>query len=86
MSKPYKDFEPKWFTERAPQKSYRSIFKWGDPDAFKVPKENLIGKPGEGWTYAKYLLQFERGNPYAPGLRRSLAKTRKIAAQATEIS
>jgi len=47
----------------------------------KVPKENLIGKPGEGWTYAKYLLQFERGNPYAPGLRRSLAKTRKIAAQ-----
>jgi alkyldihydroxyacetonephosphate synthase len=41
MSKPYKDFEPKWFTERAPQKSYRSIFKWGDPDAFKVPKENL---------------------------------------------
>jgi alkylation response protein AidB-like acyl-CoA dehydrogenase len=47
----------------------------------KVPKENLIGKPGEGWTYAKYLLSFERGNPYAPGLRRSLNKTRKIAAQ-----
>ena len=47
----------------------------------KVPKENLIGKPGEGWTYAKYLLSFERGNPYAPGLRRALNKTRKIAAQ-----
>jgi len=47
----------------------------------KVPKENLIGKPGEGWTYAKYLLQFERGNPYGPGLRRSLQKVRKIAAQ-----
>ena len=46
----------------------------------KVPKENLIGKAGEGWTYAKYLLQFERGNAYAPGLRRSLAKTMKIAA------
>jgi alkylation response protein AidB-like acyl-CoA dehydrogenase len=47
----------------------------------KVPKENLIGKPGEGWTYAKYLLQFERGNPYAPGLKRALAKTRRIASQ-----
>ncbi|BCW89834.1 Putative acyl-CoA dehydrogenase FadE17 [Alphaproteobacteria bacterium SO-S41] len=47
----------------------------------KVPKENLIGKPGEGWTYAKYLLQFERGNAYAPGLKRSLQKVRKIAAQ-----
>ena len=32
MSKPYKDFEPKWFVERPPQKSYRSVFKWGDPD------------------------------------------------------
>ncbi len=50
----------------------------------KVPKENLIGKPGEGWTYAKYLLQFERGNAYGPGLRRSLLKARKIAAQERE--
>ena len=41
MSKPYKDFEPKWFVERPPQKSYRSVFKWGDPDFNKVPKENL---------------------------------------------
>ncbi len=47
----------------------------------KVPKENLIGKEGEGWTYAKYLLQFERGNAYAPGLRRGLQKTKKIASQ-----
>ncbi len=49
----------------------------------KVPKENLIGKPGEGWTYAKYLLQFERGNPYGPGMRRALQKVRKIASQET---
>lgn len=41
MSKPYKGFEPKWFTEKAPEKSFRSIFKWGDPEAFKVPKESL---------------------------------------------
>ncbi|HAE93380.1 MAG TPA: pimeloyl-CoA dehydrogenase large subunit, partial [Hyphomonas atlantica] len=33
----------------------------------------------KGWTYAKYLLQFERGNAYAPGLRNMLRKARKIA-------
>ena len=27
----------------------------------------LIGEENKGWTYAKYLLQFERGNAYAPG-------------------
>ena len=41
MSKPYKDFEPKWYLETPPKRSYRSIFKWGDPDFNKVPKENL---------------------------------------------
>ncbi|MFM8375484.1 MAG: acyl-CoA dehydrogenase family protein, partial [Phenylobacterium sp.] len=34
----------------------------------RVPVANRIGEEGQGWTYAKYLLQFERGNPYAPGL------------------
>ena len=47
----------------------------------RVPiKESLIGEENKGWTYAKYLLQFERGNAYAPGLRNALAKTKKIAA------
>ncbi len=41
MSKPYKDFEPKWYLEVPPKRSYRSIFKWGDPAFNKVPKENL---------------------------------------------
>jgi alkyldihydroxyacetonephosphate synthase len=41
MSKPYKDFEPKWFLDKPAAKSYRSIFKWGDPTFNKVPKENL---------------------------------------------
>ena len=41
MSKPYKDFEPKWYYGDIPAKSYRSIFKWGDPHFVKVPKENL---------------------------------------------
>jgi len=50
-------------------------------DDVKVPKENLIGKENEGWTYAKYLLEFERGNAGAPGLRRALGKVKKIAGQ-----
>ena len=46
----------------------------------RVPiQESLIGEENKGWTYAKYLLQFERGNAYAPGLRNALAKTKKIA-------
>ena len=28
----------------------------------KVPVENLVGKENEGWTYAKYLLTYERTN------------------------
>lgn len=39
--KPYKGFEPKWVTKAAGPKSYRSIFRWGDPDFFKLPKESL---------------------------------------------
>ncbi len=27
----------------------------------KVPVDNLVGEEGKGWTYAKYLLEFERG-------------------------
>src|SRR5271155_2957362 len=50
-------------------------------DDVKVPKENLIGKENEGWTYAKYLLEFERGNAGAPGLKRAICKVRKMAAQ-----
>ncbi len=45
-----------------------------------VPIESsLVGEENMGWTYAKYLLQFERGNAYAPGLRNALSKTKKIA-------
>ncbi|TAL36509.1 acyl-CoA dehydrogenase family protein [Phenylobacterium sp.] len=48
-------------------------------DNVRVPVSNRIGKEGEGWTYAKYLLQFERGNAYAPGLSAQMKKVRKIA-------
>ncbi|MDO8288475.1 MAG: acyl-CoA dehydrogenase family protein [Parvibaculum sp.] len=46
----------------------------------KVPKANVVGKVGEGWTVAKYLMQFERGgHAYAPGLTTRLNRIRKMA-------
>ncbi len=45
----------------------------------KVPAENLIGEEGKGWTYAKYLLEFERGNAYSHGLKAGLQNIRDIA-------
>jgi alkylation response protein AidB-like acyl-CoA dehydrogenase len=50
-------------------------------DDVKVSKENLVGTENEGWTYAKYLLEFERGNAGAPGLKRAIGKVRKMASQ-----
>ncbi len=41
MSKPYKDFEPKWITTPAQEGTYRYIMKWGDPAMYKAPKEGL---------------------------------------------
>lgn len=41
MSKKYKGFEPKWIKTPAPDDSYRSIFRWGDPNFVKYPKESL---------------------------------------------
>jgi len=36
----------------------------------RVPKANVVGRIGEGWTVAKYLLEFERGGvAYAPELQ-----------------
>ncbi|WP_448521253.1 FAD-binding oxidoreductase [Pseudothermotoga sp.] len=32
---------PKWVEQVAPEKSYRSIFRWGDPSYFKHPNERL---------------------------------------------
>lgn len=40
-TKPYKGFEPKWIKQAAPADSYRSIFRWGDPEFVKYPKETL---------------------------------------------
>jgi alkylation response protein AidB-like acyl-CoA dehydrogenase len=48
-------------------------------DNVRVPIENRIGEEGKGWTYAKYLLEFERGNAYASGLKYALEKAKRIA-------
>jgi alkylation response protein AidB-like acyl-CoA dehydrogenase len=46
-----------------------------------VPKANVVGRIGDGWTVAKYLLQFERGGSAAPGL---YARLRRVKALAVE--
>lgn len=45
----------------------------------RVPKENLVGEENKGWTYAKYLLEFERGNSYSPTLYRGIEGLKSIA-------
>lgn len=41
MSQAYKDYRPPWIEEKPPERSFRSIFKWGDPAAYKHPNERL---------------------------------------------
>jgi len=41
MAHKYKGFEPNWFHRKIPANSYRSIFKWGEPDKIKAPRESL---------------------------------------------
>ena len=51
-------------------------------DNVRVPKANRIGEENDGWTVAKYLLEFERGGvEYAPALFIQLEKLKAIAAQ-----
>jgi alkylation response protein AidB-like acyl-CoA dehydrogenase len=47
-----------------------------------VPKTNRVGPENEGWTVAKYLLEFERGGAFAAGLKASMRRLRKVAAEA----
>jgi len=49
-------------------------------DDVKVPVENLIGKEGQGWTYAKFLLGHERSGIAAVGRsKRAIARLKSIA-------
>jgi alkylation response protein AidB-like acyl-CoA dehydrogenase len=52
-------------------------------DDVRVPKENLIGELNKGWTYAKYLLGYERTGIARIGLSKQLLKRLKHIA-ATE--
>lgn len=40
--KNYKGFKPEWEVVPPPEKSFRSIAKWGDPQEFKEPNERLF--------------------------------------------
>ncbi|MEQ8746778.1 acyl-CoA dehydrogenase family protein [Pyruvatibacter sp.] len=48
-------------------------------DNVRVPKANRVGEENDGWTVAKYLLEFERGGAYAPGLRVAVEKLKALA-------
>jgi alkylation response protein AidB-like acyl-CoA dehydrogenase len=49
-------------------------------DDVRVPAKNLVGEEGKGWTYAKYLLGFERTGIAGVGTsKRDLALVRALA-------
>jgi len=49
-------------------------------DDVRVPVSNRVGEENQGWTVAKYLLEFERGGAgYAPRLQTALSKLRQVA-------
>jgi alkylation response protein AidB-like acyl-CoA dehydrogenase len=50
-------------------------------DEVRVPKSNVIGEIDDGWTVAKYLLEFERGGgAHAPALQVMAAEVAAAAA------
>ena len=52
-------------------------------DNVRVPQANRIGEENKGWSYAKYLLEFERGGGFSgPRIRHELDRLRQLAAEA----
>ena len=50
-------------------------------DDVKVPVENVVGEENDGWTVAKYLLEFERGGGYAAALQEQARRIKSIASK-----
>jgi alkylation response protein AidB-like acyl-CoA dehydrogenase len=51
-------------------------------DRVRVPRENLVGQPGMGWTYAKFLLDKERTtSAFLYFNQRQFARAKAIASQ-----
>jgi alkylation response protein AidB-like acyl-CoA dehydrogenase len=49
----------------------------------RVPAENIVGEENKGWTYAKYLLTYERTN--IAGIGFSVAALRRLKAAASKV-
>lgn len=47
-------------------------------DNVRIPVANRVGDENQGWTVAKYLLEFERGGVYSPRLRGMLRKVKTM--------
>ena len=52
----------------------------------RVPVANRLGEENDGWTVAKYLLQFERGGGSSAGLEALLGRIRKQISELNETS
>lgn len=50
-------------------------------DNVRVPKANIVGREHEGWTVAKYLLEFERGGGGMAAQQAALQRIRRLAGQ-----
>ncbi len=48
-------------------------------DNVRIPVSNRVGKENDGWTVAKYLLEFERGHSFAPRIRGMMRLVNEIA-------
>jgi acyl-CoA dehydrogenase len=49
-------------------------------DDVRVPRTNRVGQENQGWTVAKYLLEFERGGGGTAAHRSALERVRRLAA------
>jgi acyl-CoA dehydrogenase len=50
-------------------------------DNVRVPKSNVVGQENQGWTVAKYLLEFERGGGGSAAHQAALGRLRRLASE-----